>query len=119
MKAISLWQPWASLWLSPAKIHETRHWKTAYRGQLAVHASQTKKHYDAIAPDLDDICRRYFGADWRKTLPRGALLGYVALIDCEPVDGTSIGRGYAMEDWLCGDFSAGRFAWKRTPEWRL
>jgi hypothetical protein len=40
MKAISLWQPWASLWCSPRKIHETRHWPTNNRGWMLVHAAQ-------------------------------------------------------------------------------
>lgn len=41
MKAISLWQPWASLWLTPRKIHETRPRRWNHSGWLAVHASKT------------------------------------------------------------------------------
>lgn len=41
MKAITLWQPWASLWGSGAKEYETRSWATSYRGPIAIHASKT------------------------------------------------------------------------------
>ena len=82
MKAISLWQPWASLWLTPAKVHETRHWPTSHRGWLLVHAA--KRTIDDYEGDdaLDQICDRIFGAGWSSTLPRGALLGIVNVVDC-------------------------------------
>lgn len=40
MKAITLWQPWASLIACGAKTIETRSWGTPYRGPLAIHASK-------------------------------------------------------------------------------
>lgn len=40
MKAITLWQPWASLLAIGAKQHETRSWKTSYRGPVAIHAAK-------------------------------------------------------------------------------
>lgn len=40
MKAISLWQPWATLVAIDAKRFETRSWKTNYRGLLAIHAAK-------------------------------------------------------------------------------
>ena len=40
MKAISLWQPWASAVARRAKFNETRHWATSYRGTLAIHAAK-------------------------------------------------------------------------------
>ncbi len=39
MKAITLWQPWASLIAIGAKKIETRSWATKYRGPLAIHAA--------------------------------------------------------------------------------
>lgn len=39
MKAITLWQPYASLIACGAKKHETRSWATGYRGPIAIHAS--------------------------------------------------------------------------------
>lgn len=40
MKAITLWQPWASLIAIGAKKYETRSWKTNYRGPIAIHAAK-------------------------------------------------------------------------------
>lgn len=41
MKAISLWQPWASLMQTGAKTWETRSWKTNYRGPLVICSTKT------------------------------------------------------------------------------
>jgi hypothetical protein len=40
MKAISLWQPWASAIAIGSKRIETRGWATSYRGPLAIHAAK-------------------------------------------------------------------------------
>lgn len=115
MKAISLWQPWASLWISPAKIHETRHWPTHHRGPLVVHAA--KKLVSDCGELLDEICLERFGPYWRKELPRGALIGIVHLVSCQRVEElppTPCPVPKAdKDDWICGDFSDHRFAWKR------
>ncbi len=47
MKAITLWQPWASLLACGAKIYETRSWATNYRGPIAIHAA-AKHPYHCI-----------------------------------------------------------------------
>ncbi|HDU8694716.1 TPA: ASCH domain-containing protein, partial [Morganella morganii subsp. morganii] len=40
MKAISIRQPWAWLIVNGHKDIENRSWRTKYRGQVLVHASQ-------------------------------------------------------------------------------
>lgn len=40
MRAITLWQPWASLIALGLKKYETRSWTTSYRGKLLIHAAQ-------------------------------------------------------------------------------
>ncbi len=42
MKAITIWQPWASLIACGAKQYETRSWATSYRGPIAIHAAAVK-----------------------------------------------------------------------------
>ncbi len=126
MKAISLWQPWASLWMSPSKIHETRHWATPHRGPLLVHAA--KKFVKDVDEQLDDILTGEFGGHWGMELPTGALLGYVYIDAVLPTnvvydgracrDPASLSEDEAI-DVACGDFSEGRFAWHRTPIVRL
>lgn len=112
MKAISLWQPWASLWCSDAKVHETRHWSTSHRGWLVVHAA--KRKIDDFSGDrLDEICSGLFGNHWGMDLPRGALIGVVRLVRCVSTDTMPIGH-QSTDDYECGDFSPGRYAWARA-----
>lgn len=42
MKALTLYQPWASLIALGVKTVETRPWATKYRGPLAIHAGKVK-----------------------------------------------------------------------------
>ncbi len=51
MKALTLWQPWATLVAIGAKRVETRSWSTSYRGPLAIHAATTDRHlYERCGP---------------------------------------------------------------------
>lgn len=116
MKAISLWQPWASLWLTPAKIHETRHWPTTIRGPVVVHAAQRfvkAELWENIVQVLEDT----YGAKWGE-LPTGALIGVIELEDCvstfDPERRCTNAAHH--EDRVCGDWRDGRYAWRRGPE---
>ena len=96
MKALSLWQsmatpslapsvrPWASLWCSPRKVHETRHWRCRHRGWLLVHAAKRFEKDFELDDPLRLILDDEFGGDWTRELPTGALVGMVNLIDCLP-----------------------------------
>ncbi|HVM07165.1 MAG TPA: ASCH domain-containing protein [Acidimicrobiales bacterium] len=53
MKAISLWQPWASLIAYGVKTIETRSWSTPYRGRIAIHAAKTTKGIDQLPGDCE------------------------------------------------------------------
>ncbi len=70
IKAISLWQPWASLVAAHVKRHETRHWSTEYRGLLAIHAAKTLDR--AGAPD--ELCEAVLGRPVAIALAAGHLL---------------------------------------------
>jgi len=109
VKAITLWQPWASLWLSPAKVHETRPWRTHYRGELAVHAAKRPVDWN-LNFDLHCLCIDMLGQHYERTLPLGAIIGVVQLIDCYS------STDHAPVDWMdacCGDFSPNRWLWRR------
>lgn len=111
MKAITLWQPWASLWCSPAKIHETRHWPTPHRGWLLVHAAKRKLD-DFSGDKLDAIMDEHFGQHWGLEIPFGAIVGMVRLVDC--VRANSLPTAHQdSDDYECGDFASGRFGWQR------
>ncbi len=50
MKALSLWQPWASLIALGVKTIETRSWATNYRGPLAIHAGLRRPEMMHLPP---------------------------------------------------------------------
>jgi len=52
MKAISLWEPWATAIAIGAKKIETRSWATSYRGPLAIHAAKLASHAPGIYAPL-------------------------------------------------------------------
>ena len=115
MRTISLWQPWASLWCSPHKIHETRDWPTKHRGWLLVHAS--KKMVKQVDLDLADILAGEFGGCWASDLPVGAIIGAVNIVNCRRTDELAFNTKEAQTDYVCGNFAPGRYAWERG-EWR-
>lgn len=109
MKALTLHQPWASLWLTTQKVHETRPWRTHYRGELAVHAGSHP--IPARLPKrLEEICAGAFGERWRDELLLGAIVGVVKLIEC---NSSNEFQSVDMTDAACGDFSQDRWLWKR------
>jgi hypothetical protein len=116
LSAISLWQPWASLWLADdVKIHETRGWRFPSRligKRILVHAALKRISLWDLDPSLAQICRDVLGPTWWSTMPRGGFLGTLIVSACKPT--TFMGRAQADNplDWTCGDWSEGRFAWR-------
>jgi len=109
MKAITLWQPWASLVALRIKRWETRNWWTNYRGPLAIHAAGKKSfhsHYMNAAqtsittPDLKI-----------EGLPFGAIVAVCDLTDCIEMTHQMIMEMTGHERML-GDWFEGRYAWK-------
>jgi len=49
IRVLTLWQPWAS-WVGIIKYHETRCWRTNYRGLLIIHAA--KRPIDTLGQQL-------------------------------------------------------------------
>jgi hypothetical protein len=107
MKAITLWQPWASAIALGHKTIETRSWATRYRGPLAIHAARRPMDVEELLlanahlPNLD--------------LPLGAVVATCHLVECLPADAAAIARlrfeGFAPREDLWGNFSPGRYAW--------
>lgn len=113
MRAISLWQPWASLWLTESKVHETRHWPTKHRGWLIVHAAK-KLVKLADGDPLDEICWKEFGG--HRELPAGAIIGAIDLTACTLMRLTAPDH---QDDMECGNWSDERYAWRRGDHVRL
>lgn len=117
MRALSLYQPWASLWCSDAKEHETRGWEMNHRGWLLVHAA--KRPIDKVIDyALDIIAKDEFGERWREELPRGYIVGAVNVINVRPTSvilqewGSPIHTRYWI-DYQCGNYALGRFGFLR------
>jgi hypothetical protein len=128
MKAISLWQPWASLIMLGAKRVETRSWRPpeALIGQrVMIHAA---KRIDGC------VLREPFSihiADPVRDAPTGALLGSAKIEGAWRIDTLSDAiliaseyhrgeDGSAIDDELAfGDYTVGRWAWGLAEVRRL
>lgn len=130
MKAITLYQPWASLIAMGAKRIESRSWYTGYRGPLAIHAG---KKNDYINPDKiryichDEPFRKVLGItgmfDYTKKFPLGCIVATCELIACLKVEsigeqpdiqGWKFGTHYfpaSKQEFYFGDYSIGRYRW--------
>ena len=96
IKAISLWQPWATAMARRDKAIETRSWPTSHRGWLAIHAAKRK---------LDNVPRS-FGE-----VPLGAVVCIAWMTDCVRTE--QLHPTATEEEW--GDYSRGRWGWITDP----
>jgi len=110
MKALPLWQPWASLVAIGAKRIETRHWPApaSVIGQrIAIHATKTTQHLD-IASEAP--FNQYLTPE---DLPLGALIATAVLHRCSEMTADAIEtleRTHPHEHAF-GLYEPGRFAW--------
>lgn len=115
MKAITLYQPWASALFAGLKTHETRSWRTNYRGTLIIHASKSvpKKVWSSYS--YTSLTNRVLRAAKVSELPEASIIGCCQLVDCVPTEDV-MGKRYpyalAKEEVKFGDYSPGRFAWR-------
>lgn len=120
MKALTIWQPWASLLVSGKKRYETRSWATAYRGPIAIHAAKrpVRRTIDALAADRGDgwTALDYFDALFMRPgsineLPTGAVIGKALLVRCNLITEDFVAQ-LTQQELALGDFSLGRYAWE-------
>ena len=129
IKAITLYQPWASLVAMGEKMIETRSWSTRYRGELAIHASKR------FSPEEQKFCNREpFRSALvannvcriERDLPLGMVIAVCKLVDCVIIDpenpiiiGTIVDLRLEKEVFIppdepelsFGDYTPGRYAW--------
>lgn len=110
MKAISLWQPWATLMAIGAKNWETRSWDTQHRGPLLIHAAKrwTRVQRDFANHPLVRKALEAAGYHSSDLLPRGGIVCCVELLETLPADDTGLPR---LEQ-IVGDFGPDRFMWR-------
>lgn len=85
MKALTIWQPWASLLACGVKKYETRSWATQYRGPIAIHAAKKNVVGTMLIPEqIRDEVRKHIegviGCEW-KDLPVGAVIATAELVN--------------------------------------
>ena len=131
MKAITVYQPWASLLACGAKKYETRSWPTYYRGPIAIHAG--KKPYNLGEIDFG-LVRGFMGAAETalgiyeaNNAPLGAVVATAELVECYEISADPEGPFLCVQwdgkngdhelivkgdEILFGDWQPGRFAWE-------
>lgn len=127
MKALTLWQPWATLVAMEVKHIETRCWTTEYRGELAIHSamrmppkwlgasSRTDPFRDELAEifsvrrDRDDRVGKHVD-DILRGLPMGKVVCIVRLTGVEEIT-PMLREEIADRERLFGNYEDGRYAW--------
>ena len=109
MKAITLWQPWASAIAHGWKQNETRGRRTLWRGPIAIHAAKVWGPIQkAAARRLSGIIEK--PADHFDDLPRGFVVCTANLVDCVEMTEQIIADTTVLERAF-GDWRPGRWAW--------
>ena len=102
VKAITIWEPYASSIANGKKKYETRTWKTNYRGPIVIHASARKmsKEHVALAQKVGIINPKY-----------SRVVAIADLIDCIQMTEDFISKQNTTEISL-GNWHVGNYAWK-------
>lgn len=121
MKALPLWQPWATLVAIEAKRVETRDYPPRRRGlqdgqRIAIHACKTREHLS--------ICSEWPFSDCifsPEGLPFGALIATCTLARASQVTASSAHALQEMNprEFAFGYYAPGRWAWVLTDVRRL
>lgn len=125
MKAITVWQPWASLLVRGPKTAETRFWSPsdAYHGKLiAIHAAKQPGTYQYVNGNeaIQRSMTKLYGENWDADMPRGAVVGVARLIYCSRVVSyvgphprkCELANGIRIEPDPFGDYAIGRHIWQ-------
>ncbi|MEK3874956.1 ASCH domain-containing protein [Paenibacillus sp. FSL M7-0420] len=111
MKILTIRQPWATLIALGEKQIETRTWRTAHRGELAIHAGmQVNKAICRTEPYQSLLARYGYTAD---NLPTGKIIAVSRIADCCEVTPELAQQGWpGGNEYVFGNYAEGRYAWK-------
>lgn len=125
-RALSLHQPWASLFALGEKDFETRSWQTRWRGVVYCHASRAKPNAEAMRNPAIVAALARHGYHGAASLPTGCILASAELTGCAVIHqatGAYVGPETRILDLPAGrhivsatekafgDYRPGRFAW--------
>jgi hypothetical protein len=117
MKALSLWQPWASAMAIGLKKIETRSWSTPYRGLVAIHAAKKESRDLVEFFNAKMLVGRHSQPFHNhriysfSMLPLGAVVAIGNLVDCAPVEKLVTDFRVNTLEVKWGNYSQGRFGW--------
>ena len=125
MKAISLYEPWASLMAIGAKRNETRGSRTHHRGDIAIHAAKTDTGFNDELAAVTVSAFRTRGFDFK--LNFGCIVAVVDLWDVSPserfayqgVDTLLNQIPLTSEERIFGNYAPGRFIYQTRNLRRL
>ena len=106
MKVLSLLEPWASLIKENKKKIETRSWKTSYRGELYIHASQ--KPISKTDPAIQKLLEYIPNVE----MAYGQIICKCNLVDCIEMTPEWIEEVKKdKQEFACGEYAIGRYGW--------
>jgi len=113
MKAVTIYEPWATLIVLGYKQFETRSWSTNWRGELAIHAAVTRKYCGER--EVTEILERALvpSHQWGRIVKAqrpGYVLGMARLVEVFPTERLAV----SPQERALGNFEMGRFGWKLT-----
>ena len=111
VKAITLYEPWASLIALGAKKIETRSWPTKYRGSLAIHAGKTiRAEYMNLAwqDPFRSVLLKSLGRNGGIEYHLGCVIAIAQLVDCVRMRPDNMPSGLERS---FGDYRVGRYMW--------
>ncbi len=112
MKIITLYQPYAAAVAEGWKVHETRSWKTSYRGPIAIHAAANLSE-NQIAKAFRQIFQGqpYLLREPAALFERGKIIATAKLVEIQRTE--DVARKPADDlDRAFGVWDPGRFAWR-------
>lgn len=111
MRALSLWEPWASLMAHEEKHVETRHWTTSYRGAVIIQAAKNPAEIGPalISPPFREALARH-GIQHMAHFHLGKALAVGWLYDI--VHTEDLRDQLSPQELLFGNYAAGRYAWQ-------
>lgn len=112
MRALTVWQPWATLIAEGHKKIETRGWNTNIRGAVAIHSAKKpiKESMKLMTSDSIRIISNLLYPFLLERLPVGYILAAGNLVDCMLIDEAFI-ETLGADELLLGDYTIGRYAW--------
>ena len=129
MKAISLWEPWATFMAMGAKANETRNWQTQYRGDLLICAATVKEDPPEVACHWMSVLAQSIQPgikvptklrDVFDALPFGHAVAIVELYSISRAEAFSKGiLPISEREADLGNYGPGRFVWQTRNLRRL